>query len=131
MERITLKGQDAQNSGFRDFLTIFFKYRTRILIIFFTVVIVATIASFVMPPVYEAKSSLLVKYGGREYLNHPEVGTTQPVMSLNQEEVINSEIQIMTSPDLLKKVIETLKVENIYPDLVKDPPQKMKPWTWQ
>jgi len=43
-----------------------------------------------------------------------------------QEEVVNSEIQILTSPDLIRKVIETLKVENIYPDLVEDPPKKVK-----
>jgi polysaccharide biosynthesis protein PslE len=125
MEKITLKRQDVQNRGIRDFLIVIFKYKARILIIFFTVVVVAAIASLVMTPVYEAKSTLLVKYGGREYMTRPEVGNTQPVISLNQEVILNSEIQILTSPDLLKKVIESLQVEKIYPDLAKNPPKEI------
>ena len=69
----------------------------------------------------------MVKFG-REYVNRPEVGSAQPLlMSLNQEEVVNSEIQILSSRELIEKVLTTLKVETVYPDLVKSPPSKMTP----
>lgn len=121
--------QENQTSSVRDFLTVLFKQRNTILIIFFTVVATVTIGSFLLSPTYEAKSSLLVKFG-REYIYRPEVGERgqdMRLIPLNQEEVINSEVQILTSRDLTEKVITTLKVENIYPDLAKNPPGRFTP----
>ena len=121
--------QPYQTSSLRDFLTVLFKHKNTILIIFFTVVATVTIGSFLLSPTYEAKSSLLVKFG-REYIYSSEVGERVPdmrIVPLNQEEVINSEIQILTSRDLIEKVITTLKVENIYPDLAKNPPGRFTP----
>jgi uncharacterized protein involved in exopolysaccharide biosynthesis len=126
MESANSRKREYQNENLRDFLTILFKHRSQILTIFFVVVAMVTIASFVATPIYEAKSSLLVKYG-REYMNQSEVGNSQPMMSLNREEIINSEIQIMKSPDLAKRVIETIKLSQIYPDLVRNPPKRIKP----
>ena len=122
--------QQNQASSLRDFLTVLFKHKHTIMIIFFTVVATVTIGSFLLPPTYEAKSSLLIKFG-REYIYRSEVGErvsdSRPLIPLNQEEVINSEIQILTSRDLIEKVINTIKVENIYPDLVKNPSKMITP----
>jgi len=123
--------QQNQAISLRDFLTVLFKHKQTILIIFFAVIATVTIGSFLLPPTYEAKSSLLVKFG-REYIYRPEVGERAssdmgPLIPLNQEEVINSEIQILTSRDLIDKVIRTIKVENIYPELVKNPSTTMTP----
>ena len=122
--------QQGQASSPRDFLTILFKHKYTILMIFFAVVATVTIGSFLLHPTYEAKSSLLLKFG-REYIYRSEVGErgsdTRPLIPLNQEEVINSEIQILTSRDLIEKVITSIKVENIYPDLAEHPPKKVTP----
>ncbi len=123
--------QQNQASSLRDFLTVLFKHRSTILIIFFAVVATVTIGSFLLSPIYEAKSSLLVKFG-REYIYRPEIGERgssdmRPLIPLNQEEVINSEIQILTSRDLIEKVIRNIGIENIYPGLVKNPPKRMTP----
>lgn len=126
MERIAYKKQDSRRETLRDVLTIFFKHRAEILVIFLVVVAIVSIASFVAPPVYKAESSLLVKYG-REYLNQSEVGTAPPMMTLNRDEIINSEIQIIKSPDLARKVLENLKLSQVYPDLVKKPPRNIGP----
>lgn len=126
MERSSSRKQEIHKENMRDFLTIFFKHRVKILTIFSVVVAIVTIASFVATPIYEAKSSLLVKYG-REYMNQSQVGNSQPMMSLNREEIINSEIQILKSPDLAKRVIETIKLGQIYPDLAKHPTKRIQP----
>jgi len=126
MERTSSRKQLYQKVSLRDFLTIFFKHRAKILIIFSVVVVMVTIVTFFVSPVYEAKSTLLVKYG-REYMNQSEVGSNQPIMSLSREEIINSEIQILKSPDLAKRVIEAVKIGQMYPDLVKNPPRNTQP----
>ena len=120
---------EIQTSGLRDFLTVLFKHKSRILIIFLTTVITVTVGSFLLPPVYEVKSSLMVKFG-REHIYRPEVGDSKSSISFQsfkQEEVISSEIQILTSRDLTIKVINAIGVGSLYPDIVKDPPKKMTP----
>ncbi len=87
----------------------------------------ATVVSFLIPPTYEARSSLMVKFG-REYVNRPEVGNARPfLLSLTQEEVVNPEIRILSSRELIEKVLATLKVETVYPDLATSPPPGMPP----
>ncbi len=110
----------AQERTLRDFLTILFKHKAKILAVFFGIVVTVTVLSSVLPPTYEAKSSVLVKLG-REYLYRPEVGTDKSqVISFDQqgqEETINSEIEILTNRDLAEKVIMTIGVEKLYPEL--------------
>ena len=118
--------QQQDTGNLRDFLTVIFKHKAKIVTIFFATVITVTVGSFLLPPTYEAKSSLLVKFG-REYIYRPEVGDKSPMIAINQEETVNSEINILTSRDLIEKVITTLKVENIYPELIENPASKMTP----
>lgn len=106
-----------ETTTLRDFLTVLFKHKTKIVVVFLATVITVTIGTFLMSPVYEAKSTLLVKIG-RENIYRPEVGDKSPVISVNQEEVVNSEINILTSRDLIEKVITALKIENIYPEVL-------------
>ena len=125
MENQIRPGQEKQGN-LRDFLTVLFKHKSKIIFIFLSIVIIVTVVTFLLPPVYEAKSSLMVKIG-RENIYNPEVGDINPILSINTEEVLNSEISILTSRDLFEKVITTLKIENIYPDLIKSPPANMTP----
>ncbi len=118
--------QDNQVNGFRDHLSFVFKHKREILTVFLATFVTATAAAFLMTPIYKADSSILVKIG-REYVNRPEVGDKNPVMSLNQEEINNSEIQILTNRDLAEKVISSLKLGNIYPSLLEKSPMNMDP----
>lgn len=112
----------------RDFLTVLFKHKLKIITIFLAVVLTSLVGSFVMTPTYEAKTSLLMKIG-REHLNRSDLGDNNPVnFNLRQEEIINSEIEILTNRDLLGKVVTTLKVQTLYPDIAKaKPPEGMRP----
>ena len=118
--------QDSSGGSLRDFLAILFKRKAAILTIFLATVITVAVGSFLMSPTYEAKSSLLVKFG-REFVYRPEVGDKAPMISFNQEEAINSEINILTSQDIIERVIKTIGLENIYPELAKNPPARMTP----
>ena len=121
--------RQQQPSGLRELLAIVFKHKVKIVTVFFAVSLVVTIGAFVIPPAYEAESSLMVKIG-REYLSRSEIGSSDkmpPVMSLSQEEIANSEIQILTSRDSIEKVISALKLENVYPKLREETSPKSSP----
>ncbi len=119
--------EQYQASGLREFLTVLFKHKSTILLTFVTVVATVTIGSFLWPPTYEAESRLLVKFG-RENIYRPEVGGDRSqILSSNNEEVLNSEIKILTSQDLIERVVKTLTVEALYPKFVESPPRRGTP----
>lgn len=126
MENRTLPEHERQSGSLRDFLTVLFKHKTKIATVFAGVVLCTVIITLRRPPVYEAKSSMLVKIG-REYLTHPEVGDTKSLMSLSKEEVINSEIQILSSKELMAKVVDTLGVKVLYPDMASNDSSRLDP----
>ena len=106
------------SGNMRDLLQIVFKYRGRMITVFFLIVAAAILITFLIPPVYEAKSTLMIKFG-REHIYRPELsGETRTPLFLTQEGVINSEIQILTSRDLLKKVVAEIGQEKMYGDLL-------------
>ena len=114
-------------AAFGIFLRVLFKYKGTILTMFIVTVAVVTAATFRMTPVYEANSSLLVKIG-REYLSQPAVGDARGVMVGNQEELINSEVQILESQELIEQVINTMGVDTLYPELASNPSGKITPF---
>jgi uncharacterized protein involved in exopolysaccharide biosynthesis len=119
-------GQHDIETSLRDILQVLFKHRTKILTIFFTTVAAVTLAVFLVAPVYQAKATLLVKIG-REYIPKPEVGAARDLMALNSEDIINSEIAILQSRDIIGKVITTIGVDNLYPKIARHPPWGMTP----
>lgn len=118
--------QQAPGVSMRDLLHVLFKHQAKILAIFISTVVTVAIGSFLIVPVYEATASLLVKIG-QEYIAKPEVGDARNLMMVNQEEIINSEIQILNNWDLIEKVITAIRVGTIYPQLASDPPARMTP----
>jgi uncharacterized protein involved in exopolysaccharide biosynthesis len=129
MEQKELTEKQKKTGSLRDYMSVLFKHKQKILLVFLATVATVTIGSFLIPPTYEAKSSMLVKFG-REYIYQPEVGEKPQdvrLVPLDQEEVINSEIQILTSRDLIEKVISTLGIAKIYPELANSPSTKIAP----
>ena len=114
-------------SGLREFLTVLFKRKSTILVTFFTVVATVTVGTFLLPPTYEAQARLLIKVG-RENVYRSEVGGDKSqILSVNNEEIVNSETNILTSRDLIEKVVSSLTVAQLYPDIAKSPPRRGTP----
>lgn len=76
----------------------------------------ATIVTFTQTPIYEATSRVLVKFG-RQYVYRPEVGEEATLINRDHEFIVNAELEILSSEDLVVSVIEKLGVAEIYPDL--------------
>lgn len=109
-----------QESGFfslRDILTILFKHQWEIIAIFVFCTIISYIVPMKMTPIYRAESSLMVKIG-REHMYNAEVGDHSPKMAFDLQAVVEPEIKILTSRDLIKKVVETIGVKILYPEIL-------------
>jgi len=101
----------------RDLLTIVFKHKYKIIFSIVPIVIVTVFLALSVPSHYVAKATIMIK-PGREFIPTTDVGISEnrlPVV--NFESAINTEIQILTSNDLVSKVINAIGVFNIYPDL--------------
>jgi len=106
--------QPFDPTNIRDLLTIVFKHKYKVLITFLLIFIGTTIFAVLFPRTYQAKSVILVKFG-REFMNRPEVGPSGPGFTIPPDTIIRGEISILTSRDLLLKVINSVGVDNLYP----------------
>lgn len=114
----TLRSWEASSRvlSLRDVFTVLFKHQNVILTVFIVTLGLTAFVTLVQAPVYEAYSSVLIKIG-REHIYRSEVGQSNPTISIDRAATINSEIRIASSADLIKKVLEYLTVETVYPDL--------------
>jgi uncharacterized protein involved in exopolysaccharide biosynthesis len=103
----------------RDLLTIAFKHKNKIIFSFFPILLVALFIALALPAAYVAKTVIMVKPGWdfMPTLDVAPAGNRMP--SINVETMINTEIQILASHDLLEKVVNTVGAFQIYPDLQK------------
>ena len=100
---------DITRASLRDFLHTVFKRKTQILLFFCATVVTVALGTLLAKPAYEATSQVLLKIG-RENLYVPTVpsrGNLNPVISLQREEQINTEIEILTSQSLAERVLES------------------------
>jgi uncharacterized protein involved in exopolysaccharide biosynthesis len=96
-------------------LSILFKERLKLIIVFVVLCVVVIGYSYLLTPYYEATSRLLVK-SGREFQTRSDPNQpTVAVPSSTKQEIVNSEIQILTSRDLIEAVINKIGVEKLYP----------------
>src|SRR5262245_35001921 len=93
-----------------------------------TIVIVTAVVSGLVvfgvlrsPPMFEAEASLLVRLG-REYIYRPEVGPNENPRTPSLSEMVNSEVEILSSRDLAEQVVKELGVQKLYPDVLADEP---------
>jgi uncharacterized protein involved in exopolysaccharide biosynthesis len=123
---MSFQKSEMQNVSIRDIATILAKHKGKILGFFFGTVGLVMGVSFAMAPTYEAQASLMVKMG-REHVYRSEVGTSAAPVSFDQERIVESEIQILSSRDLVKRVIDMMGIGKIYPELIESPPSNITP----
>lgn len=104
-------GLPAQSSiGLHDILFMLFRHKWKILVLTLGGLIAAGAVYYSVPPVYESEAKLLVRYvmerSAVDGLDS-QIKTPTP----ENHELINSEVQILTSEDLIRQVVETLGVD--------------------
>jgi uncharacterized protein involved in exopolysaccharide biosynthesis len=108
--------EQRHDSPVRNALTVLFKRRRGMLCVTALALALVAVGTFARRPIYEAKTTILVKYG-REYVNRPEVGEDRPLIPMTPEEVLNSEVEILTSEQLAREVIQRVGSAKLYPGL--------------
>jgi uncharacterized protein involved in exopolysaccharide biosynthesis len=99
----------------RELLSILFKEKRKLIGVFLGLFVLVVGFSYVMTPYYEATSRLLVK-SGREFQVRSD--PNQPVAAVptsTKQEIVNSEIQILSSRDLVAAVLNRVGADKLYP----------------
>jgi uncharacterized protein involved in exopolysaccharide biosynthesis len=122
MQQLT---QPFDITNLRDLLTILFKHKRKIIVVSILIFLIATLFALRTQRVYEAKSTLLIKFG-REFAQRPDTGTATG-FSIPALAIMRGEISILTSRDLINRVIKTVGIENLYPGINKMPDGKITP----
>ncbi len=120
--------QDGQPNGgaafssslsFRDLVLIFFKFRGRLLAFMGICLFGAAVLTLATPAQFESDASILIKFG-REFTYRPEVGanSNQVIATPSDvEEILNTEVQLLLSRDVVLGAIDHVGLARIYPAL--------------
>jgi uncharacterized protein involved in exopolysaccharide biosynthesis len=101
----------------RELLASLVRGKWTALAVFVVVTGLATWTTLREPPLYEAEASLMVRIG-REYVYHSEVGRSESARTPSLSEIVNSEVEILSSRDLAEQVVHEMGVERLYPELL-------------
>jgi tyrosine-protein kinase Etk/Wzc len=103
----------------RGLLTALFRQQTKIFIIFGLITFIGIFYLANMTHVYEAKGSLLVKFGQGAVLDLDRSGRQggTEFSPNDRDEIIQSNIKILQSTVLLSEVLDKIGVDNFYPGL--------------
>jgi uncharacterized protein involved in exopolysaccharide biosynthesis len=104
---------EAPDLSTKDVLSALFKRKQGIAVAALAVLLAVAAVTFAMPKTYEARASLMVKFG-REHVVRPEVGQERPMVAMSAEEILNSEVLILTSDDLLREVVTAIGLERLF-----------------
>lgn len=86
------------------------------LVVFLAVTLVSLAVGLSLKTVYPAQSSLLVRLG-QEYVYQPQVGDAARGAVADNDQVVQSEVEILSSPQLKQQVIDKIGLAKLYPDL--------------
>ena len=122
-ERMLIVREARPANNLRDYLSVLFKHRGTIVASFLVLSVLGCVLALlynvvIYSPRFQAKSSIMVKFGWENYYPDPSLGRRQEP-TVNQEEMLGAEMGILKSRDLKEKVITSLKPEAIFPWLAK------------
>ena len=99
----------------RELLSILFKEKLKLFLVFVVLCAAVTGYSLLLTPYYEATTRLLVKTGPEFQTRSDANQQIASVPSTTKLEIVNSEIQILTSRDLVEGVINKIGAQRLYP----------------
>jgi uncharacterized protein involved in exopolysaccharide biosynthesis len=99
-----------------DFVTLLWRERWLMLGTFAIIFGLGLAIALLLPTKYTARSSLLVRLG-QEYVYQPRAGATQQGVAPESDQVIQAEIEILSSADVKQRVINALGLSTVFPKL--------------
>src|SRR5215469_18322876 len=108
----SVEQREGSGVGLHDILFMFFRHKWKILLFAVSGVLGAVGFYLLAPPLYESQAKLLVRY----VVEHNAVdGLDQMVKTPGPENhaLINSEVEILTSQDLIRQVAEAVRANKL------------------
>lgn len=97
-----------------DVVTLLWRDRPVMLAVFLVLLVLGVGAAFLLKTQYPAHSSLLVRLG-QDYVYDPNVGDAARGAIPTNDQIIQSETEILTSSELRRRVIEDLGMDRVFP----------------
>jgi succinoglycan biosynthesis transport protein ExoP len=104
---------DDHGLGLNDFLLILFKHKWKILLCGTAGVATAVAAYFLLPTVYESQAKLLVRYVVDKSAVDEVDPSVKPPSAADSMNLINSEVEILTSEDLIMQVAQAVGIDRL------------------
>lgn len=103
--------------GIRDVIAAFFRQFRIFFLVFLSTISLGILSIILTVPLYQTSGSLLVKFGSDAdaRVNNPS-GNIQ-ISTIDRREIMQSNLDIIQSHDLLKMVMEKIGIERIYPGI--------------
>jgi uncharacterized protein involved in exopolysaccharide biosynthesis len=112
-----------QGSGarlaFPDILAMLWREKGLMALVAALVLGLGLVLALIQQRTYEAETRLLVRLGP-EYVYQPNVGAVGAGQAPQINEVINSEIKLIGSPEVVRRTIERVGIGALYPDLAQN-----------
>lgn len=99
----------------RELFSILFKEKLKLFLVFIVLCAAVVGYSFTLTPYYEATTRLLVKTGPEYQTQSDANAPVASAPSTTKLEIVNSEIQILTSRDLIEAVVNKIGADKLYP----------------
>jgi uncharacterized protein involved in exopolysaccharide biosynthesis len=97
-----------------DYVTLLWRERTLMLGVFLAVLAVGLAATFALKTVYPVQASLLIRLG-QEYVYEPSAGDAARGVVPDADQVVQSEVEILSSAQLKQRVIEKIGIGRLFP----------------
>src|SRR5262245_50399627 len=111
--------RQKESSTLKDYVSLLLGRKRLVLTVFSITAAATTLGIFLIPPVYIASGTILIKFG-REFVYRPEVGTLRDQMAFKPEEMVNTEVEILNSRDLVAQVVGDIGVAKLFPEILED-----------
>lgn len=98
-----------------DFVTLMWRERWLMIAVFLVIFLIGGGASFLLKTTYPAHSSILVRLG-QEYVYEPAVGDAGRGAIPNTDQLVQSEVEILSSGELKQRVIQIIGYGRMFPD---------------
>jgi len=104
-----------------NLLAVFFRHRWAMIAAFLAVVGLGITYLATTTPKYESTAQLIIRFGDKSL---PDIAQAPPteLTPADRREIVLSNSAILQSPDLIQSVVQTMGIEQLYPDIIENPP---------
>ncbi len=118
--RVRARANSFAGFSLRDLVTALFYYKRPMILAFVVPCVLGVLAGMMAHTTFTAQARLLVLYGS-EYVFHPGNRDTGSDITLDRNQIIQGELQIIQSPAVAAEVMQAVGPATVYPALASDP----------